>query len=190
MMSRPTRVKRIRTDAISRRRAILVAARKVFEADGVEAPIEQIALAAGVGRATVHRNFYDRKGLLIALLDEELDQFAQELASCDLQADPFALIAAFTRLSLSNVALLPHWQAMNAHEAEFGRVRQKFIDIIDASLPAVKSSGKVRSDLTSVDLELIAGMLGAALKGETEKARRDLTARALILIGHGIKRPS
>ncbi|SEQ77390.1 transcriptional regulator, TetR family [Faunimonas pinastri] len=181
--------KPLRSDAARRRRAILDAARSIFTNEGIEVAIERIAMEAGVGRATVHRNFYDRKGLLIALLDEELDQFAADVAAADLLLHPTALIDAFVRLSLNNAALLPHWQAMNSREPEFSRVRDKFLSIVEAALPAMKASGRMRDDLTAADLELIAGMLGAALKGDTERARQDLTARALDIIKNGVERP-
>jgi AcrR family transcriptional regulator len=181
--------KPLRFDAQKRRQAILDAARRIYADEGVDVPIQKIATAAGVGRATVHRNFFDRNGLLLALLDDELDAFAVDVAGADLQRDPFALFDAFARMSLTNAALLPQWQAMDAHEQQFMGVRAKFVAIVEGVLPAVIASGAVRTDLTVLDVELIAGMLGAALKGENAAARAALTMRALDIVKSGIARP-
>jgi AcrR family transcriptional regulator len=177
----------LRSDAARRRRAVLDAARSLFSAEGIEVPMERIAAQAGVGRATVHRNFLDRKGLLVALLDEELDRFAADVAEADLRKNPIALIDAFAALSLNNVVLLPHWQAMGSQDGEFSRVREKFLSIVELALVNVSASGRLRKDLKASDLELIAGMLGAAMKGDSENTRRALAARALEIIKNGVE---
>jgi len=189
-MAPPRTEKPLRSDAAERRQAVLAAARRVFTEEGVDVPIERIAQEANVGRATVHRNFFDRRGLLLALLDEELDQFARDLLDADLERQPMALFDAFSKLSLNNSALLPHWQSMNAHEEAFAKLRTKFSGIVSAALPAVLRSGAVRPDLSVADIELVAGMLGAALKGQTVNERQAMTARALDLIKTGVGRES
>jgi len=181
--------KPLRSDAAARRRAVLSAARRIYADEGVDVPIQKIADAAGVGRATVHRNFFDRKGLLLALLDEELDQFESNLAAVDLRRQPFALFDAFATLSLTNAALLPQWQTMNAREQEFADVRAKFVRIVERALPDVVASGTIRPDLSVLDVELIAGMLGAALKGENATVRAAMTCRALEIIKSGVLLP-
>ncbi|MBP2170799.1 AcrR family transcriptional regulator [Erwinia toletana] len=181
--------KPLRPDAAKRRQAVLAVARRIYAEEGVDVPIQRIATAAGVGRATVHRNFFDRKGLLLALLDEEIDEFDRDLAAVDLRRQPFALFDAFAKLSLTNAALLPQWQAMDAHEREFAEVRKKFVRIVERVLPDVVASGLVRTDLSVQDVELIAGMLGAALRGENAAARAALTGRALDIIKTGIGLP-
>lgn len=183
----PDTDKPLRGDAAKRRQAVLNAARRIYAEEGVDIPMQRIADAAGVGRATVHRNFFDRNGLLLALLDEELDQFETELRAIDLRQQPFALFDAFAKLSLTNAALLPQWQAMNAADQEFARVRDKFVQIVEGVLPDVVASGAVRADLSVRDVELLAGMLGAALRGENAEVRSQLTHRALLLIKTGIQ---
>ncbi len=62
-MSRP-----LRADARRNRDAILDAARATFETDGVLASLDGIALRAGVGNATLYRNFPTRDDLLAAVM--------------------------------------------------------------------------------------------------------------------------
>lgn len=178
--------KPLRYDAAGRRQAVLDAARRIFKEEGVDVPIERIALEAGVGRATVHRNFYDRKGLLLALLEEELSIFEAEIAVTDLSKDPLRLFDALAELNLNNAALLPHWQAMNAHDGDIARVRAKFTSVIRNAITTVLRTGTIRPDLSIEDVELISGMLGAAMRGDTAEARVASTRRALDLIKKGI----
>jgi AcrR family transcriptional regulator len=59
----------LRADAQRNRDAILRAARTVFENDGVNAPLDGIATAAGIGNATLYRNFPTRDDLLAAVIE-------------------------------------------------------------------------------------------------------------------------
>jgi AcrR family transcriptional regulator len=58
----------IRADAMRNRDAILLAARAVFEEQGVLASLDGIAVRAGVGNATLYRNFPTRDDLLAAVM--------------------------------------------------------------------------------------------------------------------------
>lgn len=68
----------MRADARRNRDAILQAAREVFAADGVLASLDGIALQAGVGNATLYRNFPTRDDLLAAVVEVDLDEASVE----------------------------------------------------------------------------------------------------------------
>lgn len=70
--------KPLRADARRNRDAILQAAREVFEVEGVLASLDGIALRAGVGNATLYRNFPTRDDLLAAFLDLTLDEAREQ----------------------------------------------------------------------------------------------------------------
>lgn len=63
-----------RKDAVARRRAILTAAELVFAEKGLDVPLEEICEAAGVGRATLYRNFENRIELVRAIMSNNLDK--------------------------------------------------------------------------------------------------------------------
>lgn len=62
----------LRADAQRNREAILSAARATFEEQGVLASLDGIAVRAGVGNATLYRNFPTRDDLLVAVMAEDL----------------------------------------------------------------------------------------------------------------------
>jgi AcrR family transcriptional regulator len=62
----------LRADAQRNRDAILSAALTIFDAEGIFAPIDGIATAAGVGNATLYRNFPTRDDLLAAVIEKSI----------------------------------------------------------------------------------------------------------------------
>jgi AcrR family transcriptional regulator len=89
---------RLRADAQRNRAQIIDAARTLFVRVGADAPMEQIARAAGVGVGTLYRRFPDRDELIRAVL---LDNYARlvELARAAErdQPDPAAALITFLR---------------------------------------------------------------------------------------------
>jgi AcrR family transcriptional regulator len=104
-----------RADAARNRARILEAARSLFAERGVRAvSLEEVARAAGVGKATLFRRFGDRGALFLALLDEH----ERELQDAILRGAPplgpgaaarerlLAFLDALLRLSLEHRELL------------------------------------------------------------------------------------
>lgn len=73
----------MRADAQRNRDAILLAARTCFEAEGINAPTDVIAVRAGVGNATLYRNFPTRDDLLSAVVEESIDALLEESEGLD-----------------------------------------------------------------------------------------------------------
>jgi AcrR family transcriptional regulator len=71
-------IKNERADAARNRAAILAAATALFDREGVEAiSVQDVAAAAGVGKATVFRRFGDRSGLIQAILEPRVAELRQ-----------------------------------------------------------------------------------------------------------------
>jgi AcrR family transcriptional regulator len=68
----------LRADARRNRDAILSAARAVFDADGIFASIDGIATAAGIGNASLYRNFPTRNDLLAAVIEDSIGDLLKE----------------------------------------------------------------------------------------------------------------
>jgi AcrR family transcriptional regulator len=85
----------LRADAERNREAILGAARQVFAEQGLEAPLEVIALRAGVGIATLYRRFPRRDQLVAAAFIDKVGQYAQAAEQGLAVSDPWAGFTAF-----------------------------------------------------------------------------------------------
>jgi AcrR family transcriptional regulator len=71
----PSRPKR--SDARRNEQALLAAAAQAFVRSGVEAPIRDIAAAAGIGTATIYRHFPTRGDLIVAVYRHQVDALAE-----------------------------------------------------------------------------------------------------------------
>lgn len=68
-----------RADAAANRQQILTAARHLFEQRGVEqVTMDEVALAAGVGKGTLYRRYADKAALVVALMDACFVDFERE----------------------------------------------------------------------------------------------------------------
>jgi AcrR family transcriptional regulator len=66
-----------RADALRNEQALLAAAARVFVTSGVEAPVRDIAAAAGVGIGTIYRHFPTRADLVIAVYRHQVEACAE-----------------------------------------------------------------------------------------------------------------
>src|ERR1700722_9566040 len=66
--------RQLRADAQRNYDAILAAAKAVFAQAGTDAPLEDVARAAGVGRGSLYRRFPTREHLFAAILQDRVDE--------------------------------------------------------------------------------------------------------------------
>lgn len=146
------------TTAFPRRRAaaeqnrarILTAAREAFADTGTEASMAEIARRAGVGMATLYRNFAGRQELLVALYADEADEIVAAARVEDGQAPGAALIAWLRR----QFAFIPHKRRIvselleHADPESIGSHRHRAIEAGTPLLEAAQRSGEIRGDLT------------------------------------------
>jgi AcrR family transcriptional regulator len=158
----------LRSDAERNRRRVLDAAQALFHERGLDVGVAEIAQRAGVGRATLFRNFPTKQDLIAAividrmheatayahtLLDapdpgEALFGFLEEIVGPQ-QLDSRALFDAIADTFLAN-------QGIRAAHAEI-------VDAIEQLLTRAKEAGAVRSDVGAMDvLMLVKGVCEAA----------------------------
>jgi AcrR family transcriptional regulator len=153
-----------RQAAAERNRAkILDAARAAFAEPGTEISMAEIARRAGVGMATLYRNFPGRQELLEALYADEVDDICAAARVEDGQTPGTALVG-WLRLQ---IAFIPHKRLIIAELLEHTRrddIRSHRGRVIDAGRPllrAAQTAGEVRDDLT---LEQIFDLIVAIAK--------------------------
>lgn len=175
-MARP-----LRKDAADRRSLLLSAARTVFAEEGIDAPLDRIAERAGVGRATLYRNFPGRTEIALAVLLDDVAELAAQFAE---PAEPEAFanfIIALSERLVRNTALGGVVRAAPTPDI-LTPLRQA---MVAAALPALKVSqaaGTVRADLRGTDIRVLAAMLGAGLHNATLAERNIIAARTLELV--------
>jgi AcrR family transcriptional regulator len=91
----PTR----RADAERNRDKILAAARTAFADPDAEVSMAEISRRAGVGMATLYRNFPGRQELLEALYTDEVNAVCEAAAAVDAETPGAALVAWLHRFS-------------------------------------------------------------------------------------------
>ncbi|WP_338672223.1 TetR/AcrR family transcriptional regulator [Streptomyces sp. SCSIO 30461] len=90
------RTTRPRADALRNRERIVAAAREMFVEFGPEVPLDEVARRAGVGNATLYRNFPDRPALVhevvLSVMRRTTARVEEATAA---EADPFAALVRF-----------------------------------------------------------------------------------------------
>jgi AcrR family transcriptional regulator len=155
----------LRRDAQANRARILQAAAEIFAADGIEAPLDEIARRAGVGTGTFYRHFVDRDHLLDALFDERIrrmDQLTTE--ACDTDDAWLGLVTLFEAGFALQAADRGLKEILVARARGTGHVPgppEETIAAISALLERAKAQGALRADVTITDM----GLIGAAVHG-------------------------
>jgi len=184
MKSTPTK----RPDAATRRAQLLDAADAVFIAHGVNAPLELVVERAGVGRATLYRQFPDRDAILLALLERTTERLKEQAQALQDRPDAFfALMAYLSERIVRSPALSDYWRSTSLSDPRFDPVRQQVWGTFAPALERAQAQGLVRADIQAGDLSLLIGMLGAALRGTSDAERRRLAQQALDVIRRGLQ---
>ena len=158
LLPSPTR----RADAERNRAKILAVARTAFAESDTEVSMAEISRRAGVGMATLYRNFPDRRQLLEALYTHEVDAVCQA-ADTVIGASPGTVLIAWlhrffafsTSKRLIDSELLIHADNTNP---VFGESRARVIAAGRPLLAAAQRAQEVRGDLS---LEQILDMIVA-----------------------------
>lgn len=93
----------LRADARRNRESILAAAVRVFTAQGLAARMEHIAKEAGVGSATLYRNFPTREALVEAVYRNEVARLCDAAPALLARKPPDEALRAWSRLFLDYV---------------------------------------------------------------------------------------
>jgi AcrR family transcriptional regulator len=177
-----------RRDARDNREAILEAARALF-ADSADVAMVQVARRAGVGQATLYRNFPSRGELAAEILDESVDRIVAMAAEHAGQADAFFVLLRGlidSMVNLYGVAVLARRDAET--DAHLQASRQRIRELLKEPLCDAKAAGTLRRDFSVDDVFLLFGMARGAMEGLADSGARSAVAhRVLSLILGGIE---
>lgn len=177
-----------RPDAATRRTQLLDAADAVFTTHGVNAPLELVVEHAGVGRATLYRQFPDRQAILLALLERSAQRLHNMAEDLNERPDAFfTLLGYLAERTVRSPALSDYWRSISLGDARFDPARQLVIAAFVPALARAQAHGLVRADIQPRDISLLSAMLGAALRGNSAQERQRLADQALGLICRGLR---
>ena len=152
----PRKAPRPRADALRNRERIVAAAREMFTEFGPEVPLDEIARRAGVGNATVYRNFPDRDALVREVVCSVMDrtvraaeQALSETGDAFEALERFAHTAADERIS----ALCPMVSStFDQHHPDLEDARRRAESLVAQLMDRAKAAGQLRADVEYGDL--------------------------------------
>jgi AcrR family transcriptional regulator len=179
-----------RKDAKRNRDAILAAARELF-ADCADVPMYEVARRAGVGQATLYRNFPDRRSLAATLLAEHTDRWEELAAAHAGDPDSFFILL---RNIVDTVARFYSLGELASEDAclgsELDRRRRRLAECMKEPLRVAKAAGTLRCDVTIDDVFLVVAMVrGATDSADGPAARAATASRVLTLVLNGLTPP-
>jgi AcrR family transcriptional regulator len=170
-----------RVDAERNRERIFTAARAAFADPEADVSMAEVSRRAGVGSATLYRNFANRRELLEALYADEIDAVCEAAATVSGDT-PGAILttwlrrfyAYFTSKRLVAAELLEH---SNADDPVFGAGYARVLQAGRPLLLAAQESGETRHVLT---LEQILDMVAAIARIPGDAGYREPILQAAV----------
>ena len=141
-----------RRDAEANRRRILDAATEAFATEGLGVSLAEIARRAGVGNATVHRNYSCKQALLDELFS---DWFARRRAAADkglADVDAWRGLVEFLEDALADAAT---YRGAGELYAIRLRGREQLDDSLNALIKRAQKARVMRADVTLQDVALL-----------------------------------
>jgi AcrR family transcriptional regulator len=180
-----------RTDAVRNRCAILDAARGLF-AESAEVSMCEVARRAGVGQATLYRNFPDRRALAAELLGEHVRRLALLAEECAGDPDAFFVLLRCLVESVVDLYAVGELAREDASEdSQFQRDRECVAELMKRPLADAKAAGALRRDTSLEDVFLVLAMArGAMARANGATARAAAASRVLTLAVEGLVPPA
>ncbi|MFD6169647.1 TetR/AcrR family transcriptional regulator [Streptomyces coeruleorubidus] len=190
----PRKAPRPRADALRNRERIVTAAREMFVEHGPEVPLDDIARRAGVGNATVYRNFPDRDALVREVVCSVLDRTvaAGELALAE-TGDAFEALERFVHTSADEriSALCPMVSStFDENHPDLEAARERVERILQEVMDRAKAAGQLRPDVGVGDVLVAVAQLSRPPAGTACFSADSFVHRHLQLFLDGLRAPA
>ena len=168
-----------RADAAGNRSRLLDAAEAIFLEAGVNASLDLIAERAGVGRATLFRNFADRRTLINSLLERGLRELEHDAVTLDPDALQLGrLLHLVATRMVERASLTESWLTSGYDDPALHAAIARFISVFEKPVAWAVAGGECRADLTASDILLLVSMFSGALYARGRQARMEQIERA------------
>ncbi|MGY1498514.1 TetR/AcrR family transcriptional regulator [Streptomyces sp. QTS52] len=191
---RVQKVTRPRADALRNRERIVTAAREMFVEFGAEVPIDEIARRAGVGNATVYRNFPDREALVREVVCSVMDRTSEaaELALAE-TGDAFAALERFVHVTADERigALCPMMSStFDQHHPDLEAARERVEQLTGEIMDRAKAAGRLRADVGVGDVMVVVSQLSRPPAGTACTNIDGFVHRHLQIFLDGLRAPA
>ena len=186
-MSRDADRRPLRADAARNVDKIITAARQCFRDHGPEVPLQTIAATAGVGPATLFRNFADKDELVLAALNRQLrlhmdPVIEQALAGPDAANGLFRVVEALMEVASEDANLVG---AVAGRRGLLTGITGSLIESVAVLLGRGQRQGTLRSDISMTDMiRLLAMLIGVV---DTMEPGSDAWRRPVALFEDAIR---
>lgn len=181
-----------RSDARRNGERILDAAFAVFARSGVDAQMSDIAEAAGVGVATLYRNFPTKEAIVHALVLDRLVRCTAVATDAAGDDDPWrALVQCFrfiTDLQLENLVLAQFLARRIGGSPELLDQRDAMYEVIDGIVHRAQAAGQLRPDANVSDVRM-ALVAFAQVSGHESQIAQRLVRRYVSIVMDGLRGP-
>jgi AcrR family transcriptional regulator len=188
------KVTRPRADAVRNRERIVSAAREMFTEYGPDVPLDEIARRAGVGNATVYRNFPDRDALVREVVCSVMDRTSEAAEQALAEAgDAFEALERFVHVSADErvSALCPMVSStFDKNHPDLEAARERCEQIIGEVMDRARKAGQLRPDVGVGELMLAVAQLSRPPAGVDCLSGDRFVHRHLQLLLDGLRAPA
>ncbi len=179
----------LRADAERNRAKIVEAAAKVFAERGLDATLDEVAVAAGVGVGTVYRRFADKDALIGALFEDGVDEIANLAGSALHMANSWNALVWFLEQALerqcSNRGLREVVAGSSYAESRLDHAKCRIVPALTLLVERAQRDGYLRDDVVPADFAILEMMIGF-LGNKTSATSPELWRRYLRIILDGL----
>ncbi|KAB1147118.1 TetR/AcrR family transcriptional regulator [Streptomyces luteolifulvus] len=188
------KVTRPRADALRNRERIVTAAREMFVELGPDVPLDDIARRAGVGNATVYRNFPDRDALVREVVCSVMDRTGEAAKRALAETgDAFEALERFVHASADEriSALCPMVAStFDKHHPDLEAARERVEQLVEELMDRARAAGQLRTDVGVGDLMVAVAQLSRPPAGTGCLSHDRFVHRHLQLFLDGLRAPA
>jgi AcrR family transcriptional regulator len=180
----------LRADAERNRQRILAAAAEVLSERGLDATLDDVARAAGVGVGTVYRRFPDKESLIEELFRDRIDIMVRTAEQALTEPDPWQALVSYLDFSVElmagNMGLRQLLMFSTYGKERIAYARDQMRPVVTRLVERAQSSGDLRPDFAGTDVKMIVFMLSSVAQ-YASASRPDLWRRYLALLIDGLR---
>src|SRR3984957_11995749 len=182
----------LRRDGERNRQRFLAAAAEVFTERGLDATLDEVARAAGVGVGTVYRRFPDKEALVSELFRDRSDALVPVAEEACAAPDPWQSLVAYLEFAAAALAgdlglrQLMMFGTYDRDQVCYARDRMR--PVLPRLVERAQASGDLRPDFTATDVKMIGFMLASVAEAAASVSPA-LWRRVLAVLIDGL-RPS